>query len=221
MARTRIGRVAGALFGYMALFSRAPEDQRPPLASLRSHVMGLLDAIASHPRLQNLPPGEVEEARFAMTAWVDETVMRSTWSGRDAWEREPLQLTLFGTNRAGDEFYEHLERLPPDFLAAREAYFLCLAMGFEGGYVGRDADRHALLARQYEMLRVAGRALEAGNEQYVCPDAYDLAIRLPRSAGGRLWSRLFTMAMICAAIFGIYWTVLYFYAGTVPVPAGS
>ena len=221
MARTRIGRVAGALFGYMALFARAPEDQRPPLAAMRSHVMGLLDAIASHPRLANLAPGELEEARFAMTAWVDETVLRSTWSGRDAWEREPLQLTLFATNRAGDEFYEHLERLPPDCLAAREAYFFCLAMGFEGGYVGRDADRQALLARQYEMLRVAGKALEVANEQNVCPDAYDLAIRLPRSAGGRLWSRLLTMGVICAGIFGLFWAALYFYAGSVSLPSGS
>jgi type VI secretion system protein ImpK len=220
MSRTRIGRVAGALFGYMALFARAPEDQRPPLPALRSHVMGLLDAIASHPRLQNLAPGEMDEARFAMTAWVDETVLRSSWAGRDAWEREPLQLTLFQTNRAGDEFYEHLERLPPDWVAAREVYFLCLAMGFEGGYVGQDADRHALMARQYEMLRVAGRALEAANEPNVCPDAYDLAIRLPRSAGGRLWSRLLMMTAVCGALFGLFWTVLYFYSGTVPVPPG-
>ena len=33
---------------------------------------------------------------------VDEVVLRSDWAGRDAWEREPLQLQLFATNKAGD-----------------------------------------------------------------------------------------------------------------------
>lgn len=222
MARTRIGRVAGELFGYVALFQKAPEDQRPSLPALRSHVLSLLDAFVRDPRLQELPPGEVDEARFALVAWVDEIVLRSSWSGRDAWEREPLQLQLFATNKAGDEFYDHLERLLPDQLAAREIYFLCLAMGFEGAYVGREADRHALMARQYEMLRVSGRALEVGTAEYLCPAVYDgLAIQLPRSSGGRLWSRLFLMALSCGALFGIFWTALHFYAGSVPLPPGS
>jgi type VI secretion system protein ImpK len=222
MARTRIGRVAGELFGYVALFQRAPEDQRPSLPALRSHVLSLLDAFSRDPRLQQLPPAEVEEARFALVAWVDEVVLRSDWSGRDVWEREPLQLQLFATNRAGDQFYEHLERLPPDLLAAREIYFLCLAMGFEGAYVGREADRHALMLRQYEMLRVSGCALEVSGEEYLCPAVYDgLAIQLPRSSGGRLWSRLFAMALVCAALLGVCWTALHFYAGSVPLPPGS
>jgi type VI secretion system protein ImpK len=221
MARTRIGRIAGDLFGYMALFQQAPEGQRPSLPALQSHVLRLLKEISADPRGQDVPPAELEEARFALVAWVDEVVLRSDWAGRDAWEREPLQLQVFATNKAGDEFYEHLERLHPDQLAAREIYFLCLAMGFEGGYVGRDADRQTLMARQYEMLRVAGRALEAGNEEYVCPPAYDLAIQLPRTTGGWLWSRLFLMAAGSLALLGLFWTILHFYAGSVPLPPGS
>ena len=51
--------------------------------------------------------------------------------------------------------------------------------------------------------------------------SYDLAIQLPRSTGGWLWSRLFLMAVGSLALFGLFWTILHFYAGSVPLPPGS
>ncbi len=220
MASPRLPRIAGELFGSMALFQRAPERERPSVPALRSHLLGLLEAIAKDPRSQAIPHSDLEEARFALVAWMDEVVLRSDWSGRDAWEREPLQLQLFRTNRAGDEFYEHLERLAPGQTAAREIYFFCLALGFEGGYVGHDADRRALMVRHYEMLRVAGCALDAASEEYLSPGAYDVAIFLPRAAGASLWPRLLLLGAVVGAVLGLFWVVLYFTAGRVALPPG-
>ena len=76
--------------------------------------------------------------------------------------------------------------------------------------------------RLIEMLRVSGYALEAGSEQYLCPAVYDgLAIQLPRSSGGRLWSRLLVMALFCGSLFDLGWAALHYYAGSVPLPPGS
>jgi type VI secretion system protein ImpK len=216
-----LSRVAGDLFGYLLLFQQAPDSHRPDLPALRSHVLGLLETFAKAPEAQAAASGDLEEARFALVAWADEMVLRTSWPGRDQWEREPLQLQLFGTNRAGDEFYDHLARLRPEQTAAREIFFVCLALGFEGGYVGRDAERRGLISQQYEMLRVAGRALDATQEEFLFPTAYDLGIRLPPARSGRLWSVLSLLGAASFVFFGVLWVILRWLATGVPGPAGS
>jgi type VI secretion system protein ImpK len=168
-----------------------------------------------------LPPQEIEEACFALVAFADEMVLRTPWLGHDDWAREPLQLQLYRTNKAGDEFFEHLERLRPEMTAARHVYFLCLALGFEGQYAGHDADRRALIARQYEMLRQAGQAVEPGGREPVVPPAYDLEIELPPRRGRRLWPTLVAITVGVAVFYGLLWFLLRNLAGSVPAPPAS
>ena len=215
-----LGRIAGDLFGFVLLFGEASEAQRPSLPALRNHVMGLLDSIAKHPDAQRIPADELEEARFALVAWADETVLRSDWSGRDEWLRELLQLQLFRTNRAGDEFYDHLARLRPDQNHAREVYFFCLVLGFEGRYAGHQAERAEIMRQQFELLRVAGRALDLAGAAPLAPPAYEMEIRVRGAGGRRLWPVLLSWLGAGAGVFALLWVVLRLLAAGVPVPPG-
>jgi type VI secretion system protein ImpK len=215
-----LGRIAGDLFGFVLLFGEASEDQRPSVPAFRNHVLGLLDSISKHPDAQQIPADELEEARFALVAWADETVLRSDWSGRDEWLRELLQLQLFRTNRAGDEFYDHLARLRPDQNHAREVYFLCLVLGFEGRYAGHQAERAEIMRQQFELMRVAGRALDLAGAVPLAPPAYELEIRVRGAGGRRLWPVLLSWLGAGAGVFAVLWLVLRLLAAGVPVPPG-
>jgi type VI secretion system protein ImpK len=147
--------------------------------------------------------------------------LRTPWTGHDDWAREPLQLQLYRTNKAGDEFYEHLERLRPEMASARQVYFLCLTLGFEGQYSGHDADRRALMDRQYEMLRGAGYAIEPGGRDALIPPAYELEIELEPARGRRIWPALVAITLAALSVYGLLWVLLRTFAGRVPAPPTS
>lgn len=221
MADRSLGRVAGDFYGFVLLFAEAPDASRPSAAALRSHLQQLLDRFSKHPDLQRVPPEEVEEARFAMVAFADEMILRSDWSGREDWLSSLLQLQLFRTNRAGDEFYQHLQSLRPDQSHAREAYFLSLALGFEGAYAGMPAERAELIRQQFEFLRTSGRALDLGTTHPVAPPAYDLEIHLRGGGGKRVWPVLLAWLAVGGVTLAVLWAILRYLATSVALPPGT
>jgi len=214
-----LARAAGDIFASVLLFEAAPEAQRPSLSAFRSQVLGLLDEFAKSPQAQQASPQEVAEARFALVAWIDEKANLSGWVGSAEWNSDPLQLQLFGTRRAGVEFFEHLEKLRPENAAALEIYFLCLALGFQGDYTGREGERRAVVARTYEKLRRVERALDLAREKRLTPTAYQVSVVLEERRGGRLSRTLLLLAGGLLAFFGLLLGLLHLVAGRVALPA--
>lgn len=221
MSRTGLGRIAGDFIATVLLFESAPEAQRPEAAVLRSRLLGTLDQIGKHPGMQAIPADEFELARFALVAWADEVVLRSEWRGRDEWFKDPLQLQLFRTNRAGNEFFERLEALRPDQNHAREIYFLCLAMGFEGQWAGHEPERRQILQRQYELLRASGHAGEIAAASPLAPPAYNLEIEVGEGGGRGLSRILLGWGGAAIVLFGALWLLLAWTASEMPTPPGS
>jgi hypothetical protein len=52
----------------------------------------------------------------------------------DEWRRTPLQVALFNTANAGEEFFDRLARLTPAQQGVYEVYYLALCLGFRGRY---------------------------------------------------------------------------------------
>jgi type VI secretion system protein ImpK len=204
------------MFASVLLFEAAP--QRPSLSAFRSQILRLLDDFVSSPEAERAGPQEVAEARFALVAWVDEKANLSGWAGSAEWNSDPLQLQLFGTRRAGVEFFEHLEKLRPENAAALEIYFLCLALGFQGDYTGREGDRRAVIARTYEKLRRVERALDLAQEKRLSPAAYQVSVALDERRGNRLARTLLLLASGLLAFFGVLLGLLHLMAGGVALP---
>lgn len=83
------------------------------------------------------PAEAVEQAKYALAAFIDETVINGDNNCREAWIAEPLQTQFFNDNLAGENFFKRLEALLPDMrknLDVAEVYYLCLALGFHGRY---------------------------------------------------------------------------------------
>lgn len=213
----RLARAARDLVAYVSAFAAGELARELSPTELRNQLLALLDRLGKG---TDARADELDEARFALVAWADEVVLRSNWRGRDEWAAEPLQLRLYRTNRAGNEFFEHLRRLRPEATRAREVYFLVLCLGFEGAYHDQPAERRALIAHQYETLRAARAVLESDRERYVTPSAYALEIELPRRGGGQLVRMGVVLGVALVVVYAVAWTALQFLATDVPLPRG-
>jgi type VI secretion system protein ImpK len=82
----------------------------------------------------------VRLAMFALATFIDETLLTSTHAVRSAWADQPLQLTYFNENSAGEEFYVRLEAARrgegAQDVDVLEVFYLCLSLGFRGRHAG-------------------------------------------------------------------------------------
>ncbi len=91
------------------------------------------------------PPEDVRLATFATVAFLDESILNSSNPAFSDWPRMPLQEEMFGHHRAGEVFFENIDRLlnradshgVADLL---EVYSLCILLGYKGKYGLGDQD---------------------------------------------------------------------------------
>ena len=77
---------------------------------------------------------DYDTARFAVFAWVDETIMKGSWEGKRQWQGEQLQRRYFQTSDAGELFFRKLNTVGSHQNHVREVFYICLALGFTGQY---------------------------------------------------------------------------------------
>jgi type VI secretion system protein ImpK len=121
----------------LVLASQIPTSPSLPSAGeLKQRVVAALDSMVSKGRTFGISDADIAEARYALVAFVDEQVLKSTWAGRNEWMAQPLQLLLFREYTAGENFFVRLRALLQSGTrpVAVEVYYLCLALGFRGAY---------------------------------------------------------------------------------------
>ena len=114
----------------------------------------------------------IQQARYALTALLDETILASAAPLVQTWSSQPLQLRYFDDFNAGEVFFDKLEdvRHAADERSVQvlEVYQLCLAFGFKGGLADRrGADRRRALLENItqEITKIKGDVvLESGIE---------------------------------------------------------
>ncbi|SRR5579884_365604 len=115
---------------------RSARDYGSPEA-LRMRLIEMFNAAEREAKRLAISDDAVQQARYAVAAFLDEMILSVPSPHRDAWSARPLQYELFREQVAGVEFFNRLEALrralPPnkDLL---EVFYLCLVLGFEGQY---------------------------------------------------------------------------------------
>jgi type VI secretion system protein ImpK len=103
---------------------------------LRQKIDEQFRALETKSRQADVPQEDVQQAKYAIAAFIDEMILTSSWGLKDSWADKPLQLAYFNDFAAGEEFYNKIDTLRG---AKRnnvlEVYYLCLALGFRGKYV--------------------------------------------------------------------------------------
>ena len=127
-----------------------------------AQVCRLLDHFERHAHPLNVSADDIHAAKYAFCAAVDETILASDMPIRDVWERAPLQLTLFGDQIAGENFYVKLEEVRhrgPASVQTLEIFYLCLLTGFQGKYMleGKEKLNYLIATLDKEIAHLKGK----------------------------------------------------------------
>ena len=148
--------------GFYALFlltnGCGPHDK----TGFADHITEFLGDVERRAKQLGVPPEDVESAKYAYCAAVDEIILRSQYGIREAWETRPLQLRLFGDQLAGEHFFQKLEALRARgivHLQSLEVFHMCLLLGFQGKYALDAPDKlnHLCSRLGDEIARMRGK----------------------------------------------------------------
>lgn len=108
-----------------------------PSIDLRRRVEEMLEQMEQRAETLRYNPEQVKAIKFALAAFVDETVLTADFPLRHEWEKNPLQLKFFGEHLAGVKFFDRLDEFLKNAEAQAEVievYYLCLLLGYKGKY---------------------------------------------------------------------------------------
>lgn len=147
-------------------------------------------------------PEAAEQVKYALAAFIDETVINSENNCREAWITEPLQTQFFNDNLAGENFFKRLETLLPDLrrhLDVAEVFYLCLALGFQGRY--RISGQEVLPNVVRNLLKRI-EAIKGAPPKAFSPSAYVHPALQGRGSGGK-------PLIIASAVFLVVSAILF------------
>ncbi|HEX8736620.1 MAG TPA: type IVB secretion system protein IcmH/DotU [Pyrinomonadaceae bacterium] len=132
-----------------------------PSNELRPKIKSLLDDFEQRAGRYRFNHKVVNVAKFALAAFVDETVLTGDFHLKEEWEKYPLQLEYFGEQLAGDKFFEKLKAMiaQVDVTAdAVEIYYVCMLLGFKGRYAVYEHEKlHSIMQKTADALVKAGK----------------------------------------------------------------
>jgi type VI secretion system protein ImpK len=130
-----------------------------PSDELRHKIDGLFKKFEERGANSGYKESQLQDAKFALAAFVDETVLAGGFPLREEWERYPLQLEYFKEALAGNKFFERLAWLMKQGETdVVEVYYICLLLGFKGKYtVFLEDQLPAVINTTAEYLQGAGR----------------------------------------------------------------
>ena len=80
----------------------------------------------------------VQEAKYALVAWVDEIFINSNWKGKKVWQASPLEAKIFDSRNAGEKVFENIDDIVGKNDSERSdllhVYLTILGLGFKGKF---------------------------------------------------------------------------------------
>jgi type VI secretion system protein ImpK len=153
--------------GFYLLFMLKNGSTPPEQTQFFNSITALLADFDRDAAKLRAASADIEAAKYAFCAALDEIILSSNFSLRTAWERRPLQLAIFGDQLAGEHFFDRLEVLRSGGaarLAALQVFQMCLLIGFKGRYA-LEPQRQAGLP---DRPSGRGNRRHAGQEQRLC-----------------------------------------------------
>ncbi len=108
-------------------------------ADFRTSIRAALRAAMEQAKALGYASEVNQFAFFAVVALLDESVLKLQHPAFADWAQRPLQEEMFGHNRAGEVFFDHLRTLlarqdSQETADVLEIFCLCMLLGFKGKY---------------------------------------------------------------------------------------
>lgn len=163
-AQTRAGnRLIDLVTPVLEEIMRVKAGLTVPSINLRSTVDALLKQVEERGDVLGYKERQLQTVKFALAAFVDETVLINDFPLREEWEKYPLQLGYVGEHLAGLTFFERLEALLKSAdgeadIDVIEVCYLCLLLGYKGKYnIYYEEQLKGFIATVADYLRRVGR----------------------------------------------------------------
>jgi type VI secretion system protein ImpK len=116
----------------------------PSLEALRNDANAQIASLSEELARRGHPHDVIDDARYAQCALLDEAALNGLGgAARETWEREPLQVQVFGRNDAGEELIRRIgQRLheATPVLPLLGIFAAVLGLGFKGRYATNEAE---------------------------------------------------------------------------------
>jgi type VI secretion system protein ImpK len=168
-------------------------------------------------------------AFFAVVAFLDESVLKMQNPAFADWALRPLQEEMFGHNRAGEVFFDHLQTIlvrqdSAETADCLEIYCLCMLLGFRGKYAlsagitslsGQSSGRAGASRTSGDIQSLVRQARDKidriRGQMNFLPDIAPPAVK--QAASTDRWSRGLGIAAVCLLLltillWGGFWIVL-------------
>lgn len=122
-----------------------------PSNDLRPKVASMLEDFEKRAERYRFNHKIVQVSKFALAAFVDETVLMNNFPMRDQWEKYALQLEYFGEQLAGNKFFEKLQAMLGQIETTKDAvevYYVCMLLGFKGRYAVYEQEKLLAIMQQ-------------------------------------------------------------------------
>ncbi len=142
---------------------RANRQTAADAESFRAHLKQLLATADDQSRRAGYDQGSVKRAIYAVTVFLDESVLNSSQPMFADWPRKPLQEEIFGGHMGGEVFFQNLRELlgrpdSEDLADLLEVHLVCMLLGFKGRYtLGDTGELRAFMGQTAEKIhRIRG-----------------------------------------------------------------
>ncbi len=197
------------LITYTAYLAENVNTQQMPFDEVSAKYQELLSRADESGSRGEFSEYERREALFAVCAWIDESILCSSWPERAKWGQQQLQRIYFNTTRAGEEFFTRLAALDEGAKSVREVYDYCLALGFKGRFF-RAEDSGTLDQIEYNNLSLITDNPVLPIPDAIFPDAYGK----PGAQGGKgIGFSLITILFMAAPV--VLFLLLYFFYNSI------
>lgn len=172
-----------------------------PSNDLRPKIAGMLEDFEKRAERYRFNHKIVQVSKFALAAFVDETVLTNNFPLKNEWEKTPLQLEYFGEQLAGNKFFDKLEAMLNQIEVTADAveiYYFCMLLGFKGRYAIYEQEK--LLAT---MQATANALVKVGKIKPVELSPHWLANDQPpppERRGMPTWAKIGAAAMLGLAL---------------------
>src|ERR1035437_8579885 len=206
----RAERLALLYQGMLTAIVRIQSGKQPltDANTFQKRMESLLDEIEREAIKVGYRTQDIQDAHYAIIAFLDETIQRSSDANRNQWT--PLQAKRYAQAVAGEGVYERLKTIRTrrdsrELADLLEVYDLCFLLGYQGRYaVGGRSELDRLIEDLREQIeRIRGHQAVLSPEGVLPPMPQTTAG--PDASVGR-WR----IAAIASAAFAfVFWVVLW------------
>jgi len=199
---------------YVSYLLKSLESKQPVYEEVKGHILRLLSESESYVSKGYFTREDYNQARFAICAWVDESILNSNWNQKNFWLHDQLQRLHYNTTDAGQEFFERLDTIGLHQREVREVYYLCLALGFTGKYCHKN-DKYQLdqlKTSNLKLLLGSSVGLPSLERTDIFPEAYPSGAPDMGKPNKLMGSRLVTAICLAGPIllFGVFYLIYRF-----------